>query len=95
MLVFFRDLCLFVCYPAVKLKVDHAQKEAGIPFQLRGLYKGTGHASRLERISPRLHSKKTGVTPRPLKTHVSPATTFTADVRCMVSVMQLRFWSVT
>ena len=47
MSVVLRDLCLFVCYPAVMLKVDHAQKEAGIPFQLRALYKGTGHASRL------------------------------------------------
>ena len=49
---FFHDLCLFLCYLVVMLKVDHAQKETWTLFQLRALYKGTGHASRLERTPP-------------------------------------------
>ena len=87
---FFHDLCLFLCYLVVMLKVDHAKKETWTLFQLRALYKGTCHASRLERTSPRLHSRVTRVTPRPLETHVSPATTFTADVSCMIGAMRLR-----
>ena len=87
MFVIFRDLCLFGCYPTLMLKVDHAQKEAGIPFQLPALYKGTAHASRLERIPPKLYSKETRVNPWPFKIHVSPVTTFSIDVVCMVSAM--------
>ena len=52
MFVFSRDLCLSVSHPAVMLKVDHAQKETGVPFQLRELYKGNGHVSHLERVPP-------------------------------------------
>ena len=37
--------------------------------QLRALYKGTGHASRVEHITPRLYSRMSRVTPRPFQSN--------------------------
>ena len=55
------------------LKMNHAQKEAGIPFQQFGKYTGTtlstlqGHRSRIpsRTYPPRLHSRGARVTPSP------------------------------
>ena len=78
-------VCVCVCVSfksrsyrvAMHMKINHAQKEAGIQIQqfvnmrakLRALYKGTSHASRLERITPKHLSRLSKVTPRPLQGH--------------------------
>ena len=62
----FSDLCPFLCYLSL--------------CQLRALYKGTGHASRLERVPLIHHSRVNSVTPRSFKVHSLPPPALLSDV---------------